>query len=163
MASPTPDSIDLHIDALLPVEMARKAEAIGVKKATAPTLELLALAILAGAFIALGGLFATIAGSGAAGIMSYGVTRLLMGLVFCLGLILVVVGYSVSLFLLSLVVKTVPVGVAYAIWSGLGIVLVSIVALVVYQQKLDLPAIIGMGLIVAGVVFIQLFSKTAGH
>ena len=80
-----------------------------------------------------------------------------------LPLILVVVGYSVSLFLLSLVVKTVPVGVAYAIWSGLGIVLVSIVALVVYQQKLDLPAIIGMGLIVAGVVFIQLFSKTAGH
>ena len=80
-----------------------------------------------------------------------------------LPLILVVVGYSVSLFLLSLVVKTVPVGVAYAIWSGLGIVLVSIVALVIYQQKLDLPAIIGMGLIVAGVVFIQLFSKTAGH
>ena len=59
--------------------------------------------------------------------------------------------------------KTVPVGVAYAIWSGLGIVLVSIVALVIYQQKLDLPAMIGMGLIVAGVVFIQLFSKTAGH
>ncbi len=80
-----------------------------------------------------------------------------------LPLILVVVGYSVSLFLLSLVVKTVPVGVAYAIWSGLGIVLVSIVALVIYQQKLDLPAIIGMALIVAGVVFIQLFSKTAGH
>jgi len=92
MASPTPDPLDLHIDALLPVEMARKAEAIGVKKATAPTLELLALAILAGAFIALGGLFATIAGSGAAGMMPYGVTRLLMGLVFCLGLILVVVG-----------------------------------------------------------------------
>ncbi len=80
-----------------------------------------------------------------------------------LPLVLVVVGYSVSLFLLSIVVKTVPVGVAYAIWSGLGIVLVSIVALIIYQQQLDLPAIIGMSLIVAGVVVMQLFSKTAGH
>ena len=80
-----------------------------------------------------------------------------------LPLVLVVVGYSVSLFLLSIVVKTVPVGVAYAIWSGLGIVLVSIVALIIYQQQLDLPAIIGMSLIVAGVVVMQLFSKTTGH
>lgn len=80
-----------------------------------------------------------------------------------LPLVLVVVGYAVSLFLLSIVVKTVPVGVAYAIWSGLGIVLVSIVALIIYQQQLDLPAIIGMSLIVAGVVVMQLFSKTAGH
>ena len=80
-----------------------------------------------------------------------------------LPLVLVVVGYAVSLFLLSIVVKTVPVGVAYAIWSGLGIVLVSIVALIIYQQQLDLPAIIGMSLIVAGVVVMQLFSKTTGH
>lgn len=80
-----------------------------------------------------------------------------------LPLILVVVGYSASLFLLSLVVKTVPVGVAYAIWSGLGIVLVSMVAWVIYQQKLDLPAIIGMSLIVAGVVVMQLFSQTTAH
>ncbi len=80
-----------------------------------------------------------------------------------LPLILVVVGYSASLFLLSLVVKTVPVGVAYAIWSGLGIVLVSMVAWVIYQQKLDLPAIIGMSLIVAGVVVVQLFSQTTAH
>jgi small multidrug resistance pump len=51
----------------------------------------------------------------------------------------------------------------YAIWSGLGIVLVSIVAYVVYQQKLDLPALIGMGFIIAGVLIINLFSKSAAH
>lgn len=76
-------------------------------------------------------------------------------------LILVVLGYPISLFLLSLVVKTVPVGVAYAIWSGMGIVLVSIAAFFIYQQKLDAPAIIGMSMIVGGVTIMQLFSKTA--
>ena len=80
-----------------------------------------------------------------------------------LPLILVVVGYPVSLFLLSLVVKTVPVGVAYAIWSGMGIVLVSITANFIYQQKLDLPAIIGMSMIVGGVIVMQLFSSTTVH
>lgn len=80
-----------------------------------------------------------------------------------LPLVLVVVGYGVSLWLLSLVVKTIPIGIAYAVWAGLGIVLVSIAALFLYQQKLDLPAIIGMSLIVGGVVVIQLFSSTAGH
>ena len=78
-------------------------------------------------------------------------------------LILVVVGYPISLFLLSLVVKTVPVGVAYAIWSGMGIVLVSITAYFIYQQKLDLPAIIGMSMIVGGVIVMQLFSTTTVH
>ena len=76
-------------------------------------------------------------------------------------LLLVVLGYPISLFLLSLVVKTVPVGVAYAIWSGMGIVLVSIAAFFIYQQKLDMPAIIGMSMIVGGVAIMQLFSKTA--
>ena len=80
-----------------------------------------------------------------------------------LPLILVVVGYSVSLFLLSLVVKTVPVGVAYAIWSGLGIVLISIASLLLYDQKLDLAALLGIGLIIAGVLVIQLFSGSSGH
>jgi small multidrug resistance pump len=78
-------------------------------------------------------------------------------------LILVVVGYSISLYLLSLVVKTIPVGIAYAIWSGMGIVLVSIVALFIYQQKLDIAAIAGMSMIVAGVVVIQMFSNSVAH
>jgi small multidrug resistance pump len=60
-------------------------------------------------------------------------------------------------------VKTIPVGVAYAVWAGLGIVLVSIAAAFLYQQHLDLPAMLGMGLIVAGVVVIQLFSQSVGH
>jgi small multidrug resistance pump len=80
-----------------------------------------------------------------------------------LPLLLVVVGYSISFWMLSLVVKSIPVGVAYAVWAGLGIVLVSIAAAILYQQRLDLPAMLGMGLIVAGVVVIQLFSKTIGH
>lgn len=80
-----------------------------------------------------------------------------------LPLFLVVVGYGISFWMLSLVVKTIPVGIAYAVWAGLGIVLVSIAAALLYQQKLDLPAVLGMGLIIAGVVVIQLFSGTTGH
>ena len=80
-----------------------------------------------------------------------------------LPLFLVIAGYSLSFWMLALVVKTIPVGIAYAIWAGLGIVLVSIAAAVIYQQKLDLPAVLGMALIVAGVVVIQLFSGSTGH
>lgn len=77
--------------------------------------------------------------------------------------IIVVIGYGVAFYCLSLVLKTIPVGIAYAIWSGLGVVLIALVGLVVFNQKLDLAAIVGMLLIVSGVVVINLFSKTAGH
>ena len=80
-----------------------------------------------------------------------------------LPLVLVVVGYSVSLFLLSIVVKTVPVGVAYAIWSGAGIVLIAGIGWLVLKQPLDVPALLGISLIVAGVAVIQLFSKSTVH
>ncbi len=74
--------------------------------------------------------------------------------------LIVVVGYGVAFFLLTLVLRTIPVGVAYAIWSGMGIVLVSIVGVVLYKQVPDVAALIGMGLIILGVVVINLFSKT---
>jgi small multidrug resistance pump len=80
-----------------------------------------------------------------------------------LPLLLVVTGYSLSFWMLALVVRTIPVGIAYAIWAGLGIVLVSVAAAVLYRQYLDLPAVLGMGMIIAGVVVIQLFSRSAGH
>ena len=76
---------------------------------------------------------------------------------------IVVVGYGVAFYCLSMVLKTIPVGVAYAVWSGLGIVLISIVGLVMFGQKLDLAAIVGMLLIVSGVVVMNVFSKTVGH
>ncbi|ERI54225.1 DMT family transporter [Pseudomonas sp. NPDC077186] len=80
-----------------------------------------------------------------------------------LPLLLVVGGYAIAFWMLTLVVRTIPVGIAYAIWAGLGIVLVSVAALFLYQQKLDLPAVLGMGLIVSGVLVIQLFSQSTGH
>ncbi len=83
---------ELRIDALLPGEMARRAEYVGVSKAEAPKTKTFALAILAGAFISTGAIFATTVATGASGMLSYGVAKLLVGFVFCLGLILVVVG-----------------------------------------------------------------------
>ena len=77
--------------------------------------------------------------------------------------VIVVLGYGVAFYGLSLTLQSMPVGVAYAIWSGLGIVLVTIASYVLYRQSVDLPALIGMALIVAGVAVIQLFSKTAVH
>ena len=73
---------------------------------------------------------------------------------------IVIVGYLLSLYLMTLVLRVIPVGVTYAIWSGLGIVLVAMVSFFLYQQTLDMPAIIGMGLIISGVIVMQLFSKT---
>ena len=84
-----------------------------------------------------------------------GFTRLLPSIV-------VVLGYGAAFYFLSLTLKTIPVGVAYAIWSGAGIVLISTSAWLLYGQKLDAAAIIGMGLIVTGVLVIQLLSKAQG-
>ncbi len=81
-----------NLDLLLPPDMARKAETIGVSKSALGAVSTFVLAILAGAFISLGAIFATTTGAGAGGILPYGLTRMLMGLAFCLGLILVVVG-----------------------------------------------------------------------
>ena len=77
--------------------------------------------------------------------------------------VVVAIGYLVSFYFLSLTLKTIPVGIAYAIWSGVGVVLISVVAWLLYGQRLDLPALIGMGLIISGVMVINLFSNTAGH
>ena len=76
---------------------------------------------------------------------------------------MVVIGYGVTFYFFSLALQTIPVGVAYAIWSGVGIVIVSIIAFIVYKQVLDTPALIGMGLILAGVLVINLFSHSAMH
>lgn len=73
--------------------------------------------------------------------------------------LLVVLGYGGAFYLLSLSLSSIQLGAAYAIWSGLGIVLVSILAYFIYNQKLDVPAILGMTLIVSGVVVIKVFSK----
>ncbi len=77
--------------------------------------------------------------------------------------LIVAAGYGIAFYCLSLVMKTVPVGVAYAIWSGAGIVLIALIGWLVLRQSLDLPAMLGMGLIVAGVAVIQLFSRASGH
>lgn len=70
-----------------------------------------------------------------------------------------IIGYAIAFYCLSLTLKTIPTGVAYAIWSGVGIVLIALIAWLFQGQKLDAPAIGGMALIVAGVVVMQLFSK----
>ena len=77
--------------------------------------------------------------------------------------LVVVLGYGSAFYFLSLVLKTIPVGIAYAIWAGVGIVLVAIVAAIIFKQIPDIPAIIGMLLIVCGVVVINVFSKTTVH
>jgi len=77
--------------------------------------------------------------------------------------LLTVTGYAVAFFCLSLTLRTMPVGIAYAIWSGVGIVLISAIGWIAFGQKLDLPAIIGLALIIAGVLVVNLFSRTVGH
>ncbi|POP51191.1 DMT family transporter [Zhongshania marina] len=77
--------------------------------------------------------------------------------------IAVVLGYGIAFYCLSIVLRTMPVGITYAIWSGLGVVLIAIVGLLYYGQRLDLPALLGMCLIVAGVVVINVFSNSVTH
>jgi small multidrug resistance pump len=76
---------------------------------------------------------------------------------------IVFVGYGVAFYLMTLVLRTIPIGITYAVWSGIGIVLITVVGAVFYNQVPDLPAVIGMGLIVAGVIIIHLFSKTVSN
>ena len=77
--------------------------------------------------------------------------------------LIAVAGYGLAFFFLSLTLRTLPVGVMYAIWSGAGIVFITAIGWVVFRQTLDLPAIVGIALILAGVVIINLFSRTISH
>lgn len=77
--------------------------------------------------------------------------------------VLTVAGYAIAFYCLSVTLRDMSVGVAYAIWSGVGIVLIAIVGLVAFQQKLDLPAIIGLGLIISGVLVINLLSDSVSR
>lgn len=76
--------------------------------------------------------------------------------------IIVVIGYAIAFYFLSMTLKEIPVGIAYAIWSGVGIVLISLVGWIMFGQKLDAPALIGIALIISGVVVMNAFSKS-GH
>ncbi|WP_434353725.1 multidrug efflux SMR transporter [Psychrobacter sp. HD31] len=75
----------------------------------------------------------------------------------------VVLGYGIAFYFLSLVLKTLPVGIAYAIWSGLGIVLITLVGAIIFGQKLDTAAVVGIMLIITGVIIMNVFSKSIGH
>lgn len=77
--------------------------------------------------------------------------------------VIVVIGYALSFYLMALTLKVMPVGIVYAIWSGLGIVLIAAIGFVVFGQKLDLPAVLGLGMILMGITIIHLFSNTATH
>ena len=77
--------------------------------------------------------------------------------------ILVVIGYSAAFYFLSMVLKKMDLGIAYAIWSSLGIVCVTIIGAVLFKQKPDLPAIIGIAFILIGVIIINVFSKNSAH
>jgi multidrug transporter EmrE-like cation transporter len=77
--------------------------------------------------------------------------------------IIVVAGYACAFYFLSLTLRTIPIGVAYAIWSGVGIVLVALIGWFMFGQKLDLPTLVGMGLIISGVVVMNVFSSAHPH
>lgn len=75
----------------------------------------------------------------------------------------VVVAYVISFYLMGITLKYMPVGITYAIWSGMGIVFIAIIGYFAFSQRLDLPAVLGMGLIIVGILVIHLFSKTVSH
>ena len=77
--------------------------------------------------------------------------------------IVTIVGYIGAFYCLSIVMKTIPVGIVYAIWSGVGIILITLIGLVVFKQHLDLAAFIGLGFIIAGVIIINVFSHSVSH
>ena len=87
---------------------------------------------------------------------SDGFTRLLPS-------VIVVVGYGIAFYCLALVLRTLPVGIVYAIWSGVGVALIALVGWLLFGQTLDLAAILGISLIVAGVIVLNVFSKTVAH
>jgi len=78
-------------------------------------------------------------------------------------ILVIIVGYGAAFYFMTLVLRTIPIGVTYAVWSGLGIVLVAIVGAVLYKQIPDAPAIIGMVFIITGVAIMNIFSKTISH
>ncbi|WP_120635485.1 multidrug efflux SMR transporter [Ruegeria sp. EL01] len=77
--------------------------------------------------------------------------------------VLVVIGYGFAFYLMALTLKVMPVGIVYAIWSGLGIFFIALIGFVVFGQKLDWPAVLGLSMILAGILIIHLFSQTTGH
>ncbi|SLN71839.1 DMT family transporter [Ruegeria meonggei] len=77
--------------------------------------------------------------------------------------VLVVISYGIAFYLLGLTLRFMPVGIVYAIWSGLGIFLIAIIGYIAFGQKLDWPAVLGLAMILGGILIIHLFSKTAGH
>lgn len=77
--------------------------------------------------------------------------------------VIVLVGYALAFYLLTLVLRTLPVGIAYAFWAGLGIVLVTLIGVLVFGETPDFPAIVGLAMIIGGVVVIQVFSKVSAH
>ena len=77
--------------------------------------------------------------------------------------LIVIVGYSIAFYTLALSLKSIEVGVAYAIWAGVGIVLIAILGVVVHHESIDLAGVIGMTLIISGVLVLNVFSDTATH
>lgn len=77
--------------------------------------------------------------------------------------VITVVGYALAFYFLSLTLRTMPVGIVYAVWSGAGIVLITAIGWLYFRQSIDAPGLVGIGLILAGVLVVNLFSKSMGH